>query len=74
MLRSSSVPVTLGHLGTAKLLNLEFVFAENQTYYPITNLISGRRPMSHISSAYHSAVITREDARSLAMRVVSSPF
>ena len=57
---TSSVPLTLGHFVTTKWLILECIFAENQNYYPITDLISGRHPMSTAISAYHSAHIIRE--------------
>ena len=57
---TSSVALILGHLETAKWLILEFMFAENQNYYPITDLVSGRRPMYTVISAYHSADYTRE--------------
>ena len=50
----------LGNLVTAKCLVLEFMFGENQNYYPITDLVSGRRPMYTVISAYHSADYTRE--------------
>ena len=64
---TSFVPLTLGlyalgHLVlvTAKRLILKCMFAENQNYCPITDRISGRRPLSTAISAYHSADIIRE--------------
>ena len=57
---TSSVPLILMHFVNGEWLILEFMFAENQNYYPITDLVSGRRPMYTVISAYHSADYTRE--------------
>ena len=45
---------------SCKVVEVELLFAANQKYYSITDLISGRRPMSTVISACHPADTTRE--------------
>lgn len=50
----------LGDLVSPKWVILEFMFAENQKHYSVTDHIRGRRPMSTVISVFHLADITRK--------------